>query len=514
MPVRNPRHTRLAWLALAAALLAAPAAWAAEAPPYPQARAFFPGADEFGAFTGEPPAAEVRRGGVLVGYLLRTADVVRIPAYSGKPINNLVGIDMRGRITGAAVIEHQEPILVIGIGEGELAAFVAQYVGKSVFDRLKIGARSRAGYIGIDGISGATITTMVENATITKAARAVAQARGLGAGGGTPAGTDAQSEPLWLTVWRDRVFQIVVLGIGLFLLTSILVFQDWLARHPTFLTYVRQGFLVYTVVFIGWYAYGQLSIINVLTFISSFIHDFRWDNFLIDPMLFILWGFVAMALLLWGRGVYCGWLCPYGAAQELVNLLARRLRLRQFEFPEMVHERLWAVKYLVLLALFGLSLQSLPLAERAAEVEPFKTAFTLRFDRAWPFVLYAGGLLLVSAFNRKFFCRYLCPLGAALTFPARFRIFDWLRRRKECGSPCQICAVQCEVRAIRPTGEINANECHYCLDCQVTYWNDQKCPPLAERRRRREKSARALARLRESELVPGPAAGDGPGAGR
>src|SRR3990167_6514421 len=90
------------------------------------------------------------------------------------------------------------------------------------------------------------------------------------------------------------------------------------------------------------------------------------------------------------------------------------------------------------------------------------------------YVVLAAGLILVSAVNRKFYCKYLCPLGAALTIPGKFRIFEWLRRHRECGRPCHVCAVECEVRAIRKNGEINANECHYCLDCQVTYWNDRK----------------------------------------
>ena len=217
------------------------------------------------------------------------------------------------------------------------------------------------------------------------------------------------------------------------------------------------------------------------------MHDFKWDIFLVDPLLFILWGFVAVTLLLWGRGVYCGWLCPYGAAQELINKVARRLKVRQLEFPPMVHERLWAIKYVILIMLFGISLQSLTAVERYAEIEPFKTAFALKFQREWPFVVYAAGLLVVSVFNRKFFCKYLCPLGAALAIPARLQLFDWLRRRKECGRPCQTCAMECEVQAIRPTGEINVNECHYCLDCQVTYWNSYKCPPLADKRKRRER---------------------------
>jgi polyferredoxin len=138
-----------------------------------------------------------------------------------------------------------------------------------------------------------------------------------------------------------------------------------------------------------------------------------------------------------------------------------------------------------------------------AEVEPFKTAIVMRFDREWWFVLFAASLLLVSLFNRKLYCKYLCPLGAALAISSQFRIFDWLRRRKECGRPCQTCAVECEVQAIRPTGEINQNECHYCLDCQVTYWNDHKCPPLVEKRKRRERSGRARAAVKAMEPTMG-----------
>ena len=48
-------------------------------------------------------------------------------------------------------------------------------------------------------------------------------------------------------------------------------------------------------------------------------------------------------------------------------------------------------------------------------------------------------------------------------------------------------APYCPHSSIRPTGEINANECHYCLDCQVTYWDAYKCPPLVEQRKRCER---------------------------
>jgi len=510
---------------LAALLLACAQVGAARAEDatdvYPQARTFFPEADRFGAFEGVPPAAPVYRGDRLEGYLYLTNDVVQIPAYSGKPINTLVGFDLAGRITGIAIVHHEEPILAVGITEARLKAFADQYRGKSVFEPITVGA-PRPGYAAVDTISGATITVMVQNATITKSARRVADSRGLRPGGvamGAPSSTpdagaapavaqaprpastgvstvqsaaNPSEEPLWMEVWRERKVSVALLLVGLGVLSLILVFQDWLARRPKLLLYVRRGFLLFTLFFIGWYALAQLSVMHVLTFLHAAMRNFQWENFLIDPMLFILWGFVALTLLLWGRGVYCGWLCPYGALQELGNQLAQRLGVKQLEFPDVVHERLSAVKYLVLILLFGISLQSLVEAARYAEIEPFKTTIVMHFVREWPFVLYSGALLVVAVFNRKFFCKYLCPLGAALAIPGRFRVFDWwLRRRKECGRPCQTCASECEVRAIRQTGEINANECHYCLDCQVTYYNERKCMPLVERMKRRERATRA-----------------------
>jgi polyferredoxin len=538
---------------------------------YPQARSFFPEADRFGDLEGEPPAAPVYRSGQLLGYVFLSNDVLRIPAYSGKPINTLVGFDLSGRITGLAIVEHEEPILAVGVSEERLRRYVDQYRGLNVFDRVVVGY-PRPGAVNVDTISGATITVMVVNAVVMKSARAVAESRGLappppgaeasapldraaakpatsppapaapapraaGAkkppaqlGAPPPSGRPTRAassslspavpeEPLWVGVWRERRFQIAVLGLGLGVLTLILVFQDWVARRPRFLKFLRRGFLLYTVFFIGWYALAQLSVVNVFTFLHALFHGFRWENFLIEPMVFILWSFVAFTLLLWGRGVYCGWLCPFGAMQELIQLLARRLRVPQLEIPHLVHERLWALKYVILIALFGISLQSLGQAVVYAEIEPFKTAVTLRFQRDWPFVLYAVALLALSAFNRKFFCKYLCPLGAALSIPGRFRVFDWwLRRRKECGKPCQVCAVECEVHAIRPTGEINHNECHYCLDCQVTFYNAYKCPPLAERRKRLERRpapppSDSAAVVLSTAAAAAPIAGDRPAGG-
>ena len=685
-PVACPRRLTGIWISL---LLLLAITLPAQAIELEQVREGFPTAERLEAADSQWPVSRVLASDdELLGYAFESVDVAPIPAYSGKPVNVLVGIGLDGQIVQADVLSHSEPIMLVGIPESKLNSFADEHESAHVNDRLRVGDN-------LDAISGATVTVIVVSDTIMRSARQVAAEQQLiadpsqtpparvredvfapanwdeltGDGTirrlqlthgevdasfvGTPAedylrspqpadktfielfytylnpptagrnllgdtgydqlmvelkdgehaiavmgrgdysfkgsgyvrggifdrielsqgstrvsfhdrdhirlgdlalegapslaerdifivleeaGFDPgqpwqlellvrrasgpldtefsrfsadysvpeayierpeppEEEPIWVQVWRDKAFQIAVLSAGLLVLTGIMLFQDMLARHPRVLNPLRLGFKIYTLVFIGWYSLAQLSVVNILTFTNSLISGFSWSSFLIDPMLFILWSFVAVSLLLWGRGVFCGWLCPFGALQDLVNQVARKLNVKQIEVPFGLHERLWAIKYIILLALFAVSLHSLGTAERYAEVEPFKTAITLRFQRDWAFVIYALGLVAISAFNHKFYCRYLCPLGAGLAIPSRLRLFDWLKRhRGSCGTPCQICANECEVAAIHPDGRINANECHYCLDCQVTYHDDQRCPHMVKRRKRYEKAANMSSR--------------------
>jgi polyferredoxin len=166
-------------------------------------------------------------------------------------------------------------------------------------------------------------------------------------------------------------------------------------------------------------------------------------------------------------------------------MAAQRLRVRQIGIPAAVHERLTAVKYLLFLGLVGASFWSWDLAMRGAEVEPFKAAIILRFMTEWPMVGYALALTAVSVFVERFYCRFMCPLGAGLSIFGRVRMFNWLKRHPECGTRCRICETVCPVGAIKRSGEIDMNECFYCLDCQVTYADDHTCPPMIARRKRR-----------------------------
>ncbi|NRG18194.1 regulatory protein NosR [Rhizobiales bacterium] len=304
---------------------------------------------------------------------------------------------------------------------------------------------------------------------------------------GASLAADDGTRALWQRIWRDRKADIAVLAVALGVLTLVFFFQKQVTKNERFTFWFRIAFLTFTLVWLGWMENAQLSVVNVLAFFSAVTTEFSWDAFLMDPLVFLLWFAVAASLIFWGRGAYCGWLCPFGALQELTNRIAKVCRVPQFEVPWGLHERLWPIKYMIFLALFGLSLYSLDVAEHYAEVEPFKTAIILKFQRAWPFVAFVVVLLLAGLFIERFYCRYLCPLGAALAIPARLRMFDWLKRYKECGDPCQRCAKECMVQAIHPEGNINPNECLNCLHCQVLYQHDQKCPvcikKLAKRKR-------------------------------
>ncbi|MEI8397300.1 MAG: 4Fe-4S binding protein [Rhodospirillaceae bacterium] len=691
------------WCPSTAANAAAPAPRIAEFLSRVQPAEMIPGADRFGPIEGIPPAAGVYRDKTLLGYAFLNADIVNATGYSGKPINIMVGVDTVGVIRGGKLVEHHEPIVLVGIPEAKVRAFIDGYIGYNVLEQ--------AGKITdkppVDLISGATVSTIVIGESIVRSALKVVRARGPGAGNsavakaaetvvrhvdpglttvedwqtltgngavrhlslsvndinrafersgnaeaiarpepGDPADTfidlylaevsvpsigrsllgggeyanliarlkpgrtalmiaahgrysfrgtgfvrggifdriqliqgedsilfhdrdykrlgaltaagapdfdeiglylvpadtpfdpvapwrlqllvqrqtgalqktfitfdaeytvpdrylkiervaappsarsvtePAEEEPLWHRLWLGRTLDISILATALFLLTALYFFQNSVVVRPRLHRVLRLGFLTFTLIWLGWIATAQLSVVNILTFFNSLIGGFSWNTFLLDPLIFLLWFSVAAALILWGRGAFCGWLCPFGALQELLNQIGRHFKLPQLPVPWGLHERLWAIKYMVFLVLFGLSLHSLALAERAAEIEPFKTAIILHFQRDWPFVVFALALLVAGLFIERFFCRYLCPLGAALAIPARLRVFDWLRRHKECGNPCQRCARECPVGAIHPEGQINPNECIQCMNCQVLYWHEHNCPAMIQRRLKREK---------------------------
>lgn len=694
-------------LVLLGVMPAMAAARLAEFLPKAQPSELVPGADRFGPAQGDPPMVPAYRGNDLLGYVYLNADFTNAVGYSGKPIHMLVGIDPKGAITGIRLIEHKEPIVLIGIPEAKVVAtmngligrnmgaiasgaerppqvdivsgatvtvlvmadsvvrsavrlvrsgrlsgvqpdvvaaademrqvdterseirgwedlvgdgsvrrlslsvgdvneafaragnaeaarnaetnnaadsfiemFVAPvsvptigrsllgdegydrlrgrlkpnqqaivvagdgaysfkgsgYVRGGIFDRIELlqdgsGIRfrdrdhTRLGALAAEGapdLREIALFVMPEDFTLNlaepwqlqllvqrnvgardkaflsfdldyslpeKYLRPAAAAPAVAAPQAVAVGSpdNGLDQPLWQRIWLANTFEIGVTVAGLLVLTAIFFFQDTLVRRPRLYAWIRRGFLLFTLVWLGWYANAQLSVVNVVTFTNALVTGFNWEFFLAAPLIFILWAAIAAALLFWGRGPFCGWLCPFGALQELLNNLAQWLKVPQIKVPWALHERLWPIKYVIFLGLFGLSFYSVALAEVFAEVEPFKTSIILKFSRDWPYVIYALTLLSAGLFIERFFCRYLCPLGAALAIPGRIRMFEWLKRWPECGSPCQRCAKECPVQSIHPEGHINVNECIYCMHCQELYHDDHRCPHMIQVRLKRER---------------------------
>ncbi len=300
-------------------------------------------------------------------------------------------------------------------------------------------------------------------------------------------------QPVWIGLWKERWWQISLLVAGLTILTVFFARQKTLTRYPRLVHGFRWGFLLFTLFFIGFYAQGQLSVVNIYTLLLALWDGFSLNVFLLDPVIFILWTYTFVTLFIWGRGLFCGWLCPFGALQELVAWIGQRLGLRQIKIPERWHRRLILLKYPILAGLVTTAFFSLTLAEQLAEVEPFKTSITLYFVRHWPFVMYALALLAIGLFVHKFYCRYLCPLGAGLAVLGRLRVFSWLERVKRCGQPCQHCKNECGINAIRKDGRVDYDECIQCLECVVILRDQNQCIDAIVQAKQRQKQARILA---------------------
>jgi len=289
--------------------------------------------------------------------------------------------------------------------------------------------------------------------------------------------SEIETDSLWIEIWDSRIADIIILSLSLIVLTVVFLRQQKVSNRKKSFHLFRWIFLFFTLFFIGFYAQGQLSVINIYTLLLELVNGFNLEFFLLDPIIFILWAYTAVSLILWGRGLFCGWLCPFGALQEMVAWVAKKLNVRQLKIKPTTNQKLLPLKYLILYILIASAFYSTSLAEKLAEVEPFKTSITFFFIQSWPFVFYALALLGAGLFIHKFYCRYICPLGAGLAIIGQFRRFEWLKRRTECGTPCQICRHKCGINAIDRQGKIDYNECVQCLECIVIINDDKQCAP-------------------------------------
>jgi NosR/NirI family nitrous oxide reductase transcriptional regulator len=93
---------------------------------------FFPDAIRFGEQQGEPPILPVFAADRLVGYVYLNTDFTGAVGYSGKPVSMLVGIDTAGVIKGIKLVEHKEPIVLVGVPERRVVEALNKLLGTGI----------------------------------------------------------------------------------------------------------------------------------------------------------------------------------------------------------------------------------------------------------------------------------------------------------------------------------------------------------------------------------------------
>lgn len=292
--------------------------------------------------------------------------------------------------------------------------------------------------------------------------------------------------PVWRQAMDARSGDLIVLAGGLAMLVPLLFLGQSKLAGFRYYTAFRLTVLAGVIGFVGWWGQGQLSIATVLGVVRGVFEGQSLAFLLYDPFSLLIWGVVILTFVLWGRGFFCGWMCPFGAMQEFMHHAGRLLRLPQIRVPDRIDRWLVKLKYVILAGMVALIFTAPSYLDAAIEVEPFKTAVTTFFVREWYYVLYCVGLLALSMMVFKGFCRYICPLGAVMAIGGFLRLRSWIPRRAVCGSPCQLCRVKCNYNAIKPTGGIRYDECFQCLDCVTIHDDDTQCVPLILAKRGRE----------------------------
>ncbi|MCZ6879488.1 MAG: 4Fe-4S binding protein [Acidobacteria bacterium] len=262
---------------------------------------------------------------------------------------------------------------------------------------------------------------------------------------------DSEDEDMVAAI-GDQVLDVLVLSA--FLALALVSFF----KKSTLLKYTT---MIVSVVYIGFFKSSLVSIVNIFGLLEWNFPLFRYNL-----SWYLLMLFTVASTVLWGR-LYCGRICSFGALTQLLDrVIPARLR---FELPMRIERRAIYIKYLLLgaaIAYFLITRDNLIYRY----IEPF-WMFTLRGSTVMWVML--GLLLLTTVFIRNFYCRYLCPLGAALGLISNLTVFR-IKRWSECKT-CKICEKACEWGAIDGP-RILVTECVRCDDCERLYRDEKKCP--------------------------------------
>ena len=243
----------------------------------------------------------------------------------------------------------------------------------------------------VDAVTGATLTSAAALKALRKSGPAFAgEVLGLPVGPSAPA--PAHRRPYWEGLW----------------LAGIMVVALGLRKRPS--RRLRRGFLLLIAAGGGFLLNTQYSLSHVFSLLEFKLPPVGWNT------AFVLGAGVPLLVMFFGN-VYCGYLCPFGALQELVGDL-RPAAVRTGP-DKAAWDRARFIKYGVLALLtllFGATLQPM-----LASADPLVTVFARERSLAlWCAMLLLVGLAFIYP---RFWCRCLCPSGAFLALLGRIRLF-------------------------------------------------------------------------------------------
>ncbi|HEX6999833.1 MAG TPA: 4Fe-4S binding protein [Gammaproteobacteria bacterium] len=279
-----------------------------------------------------------------------------------------------------------------------------------------------------------------------------------------------EPEPTLLDLAGDQA-----LDIGLFAAFATLAMVSFFKKSVP-LKYLT---LVVTVLYLGVYKSQLISIVNVFGAITGnlpiFSHNMAWYAFAV---------FTVVTTILWGR-LYCGRICAFGALTQLIDaVVPARFRV---ELPRALERRASYVKYAILLGAVAYFLATREIAFYRY-IEPF---WLFSFQASTALWIGLAVLLVATVFVRNLYCRFLCPLGAALGLLSTLSVFR-IKRWSEC-SQCALCEKTCEWGAIRER-KIVMTECVRCDDCERLYDDRKRCPHWLLDAKRKARAAGEAAR--------------------
>ncbi len=242
---------------------------------------------------------------------------------------------------------------------------------------------------------------------------------------------------------HDQLIKLILLLV--FMATATIIIRYSLSEY-------RRIILIASVAALGFYLGGFLC---PLTAIQNLFIKWQTGYLLLFLTIFI-------SALIAGR-VFCGYICPFGALQEVLHLKGISLII-----PSTWNRYLNKVKYVLL----GYLLVRIIVTGQVVLLDytPFKVLF------AWGGTPLSIGLsialAILSLIIYRPFCRYLCPLGAFLALISRLSLFK-VRFNSNCVN-CLLCQKVCNSGAIagKPP-RIDSSECILCGECL------EECPKKA-----------------------------------